>query len=132
VGPGWTTLSPSRDTRLVYVSSSTGDDRNEGRTPASPKRTIAAGKALLRDRSADWLLLLRGDSWDEALGQWTKSGRSPQEPMVVAGFGRSPERPLLRTGTADGVTTLGSGGAPPTTENVSFVGLAFGSHAPQG
>jgi hypothetical protein len=131
-GPGWTALSPSRDTRVVYVSSSTGDDRNDGRTTASPKRTIAAAKALLRDRSPDWLLLLRGDTWDEALGQWTKSGRSPQEPMVVAGYGSSPERPLLRTGTDDGVTTLGSGGAPPTTENVSFVGLAFVSNGYDG
>ena len=131
-GPGWTALAPSRDTRVVYVSSSTGNDRNDGRTPAAPKRTIAAAKAALRDRSPDWLLLLRGDTWDEALGQWTKSGRSPQEPMVVAGYGPSPDRPLLRTGTADGVTTLGSGGAPPTTENVSFVGLAFQSNGYDG
>jgi hypothetical protein len=131
-GPGWTVLSPSRDTRAVYVSSSTGNDRNDGQAPARPKRTIAAGKALLRDRSADWLLLQRGDAWDEGLGQWTKSGRSPQEPMVVASYGSSPDRPLLRTGAGDGVTTLGSGGAPPTTENVSFVGLRFESNGYDG
>jgi hypothetical protein len=45
--------------------------------------------------------------------------------MVVGSYGVSPERPLLRTGGADGVTTTGGGGAPPTTEDVAFVGLHF-------
>jgi len=122
---GWTTFTVSADSRVVFVSSSMGNDAWDGLSASTPKRTIAAGKALLDNGKPDWLLLLRGDVWDESLGQWTKSGRSPDEPMVVGSYGGSPERPLLRTGAADGVTTTGGGGAPPTTEDVAFVGLHF-------
>lgn len=121
--PGWTRLQPSAGTRAVYVSSSSGDDRHDGRSPTSAKRTLAAGIALLRNRSPDWLLLRRGDAWNESLGQWTKSGRSPTEPMVVTGYGESPERPLLRTGAGKGLWTSAANSAPPTIESVSFIGL---------
>jgi hypothetical protein len=122
---GWTAFTPSADTTVVYVSSSMGNDANDGLSASTPKRTIAAGKELLTHGKPDWMLLLRGDTWDEGLGQWAKSGRSPAEPMVVASYGASISRPLLRTGAGDGVTTTGGGGAPPTTENVAFLGLHF-------
>ncbi|HZM00724.1 MAG TPA: hypothetical protein VFD43_10775 [Planctomycetota bacterium] len=125
---GWTALSPSGDTRTVYVSASTGSDGNDGFSADTPKRTLAAGKALLRHQMPDWLLLKRGDVWQEGLGQWTKSGRSPYEPMVVAWYGSSPARPLLQTGTGDGLTVVGGNGAPSSIENVAFVGLHFQAH----
>lgn len=37
---GWTVLTPSADSRLVYVSSSTGNNSNDGLSPATPKQTI--------------------------------------------------------------------------------------------
>jgi hypothetical protein len=122
---GWTTFAASRDTRQVFVSSSIGNDAANGLSPATPKRTLAAGKALLRHRFPDWLLLKRGDVWQESLGQWMKSGRTPDEPMVISTYGSAPDRPLLRTGTSGGLWTNGGGGSPPTIDNLAIVGLHF-------
>ncbi|MFN0244454.1 MAG: hypothetical protein ACKVWV_16320, partial [Planctomycetota bacterium] len=96
---GWTSIDASADTRRVYVSASAGDDDASGLSPSAPKRTIAAGKALLRHGFPDWLLLRRGDTWHESLGQWKKSGRSAEEPMLVMSYGDAPARPLLMTGS---------------------------------
>ena len=99
---GWTRLEPSADSRTLYVSS-TGDDENDGLSEGNPKRTIAAAKRLLRNGFPDRLLLRRGDAWDESLGNWSLSGRSASERMVVSSYGSGAERPLLRTGTNDGL-----------------------------
>ena len=92
---GWTTLAPSGDSVLVYVSSSTGSDSNNGLTPATPKQTIAAANALIRDGYPDWMLLKRGDTFPQpSLGRW-KSGRSAAEPMVLTAYG-SGARPIVK------------------------------------
>ncbi len=122
-GDGWTTYSQSADTRVVYVSSSEGSDANNGLAPGSPVRTIAAGYAKMRHGMPDWLLLKRGDAWDEALGHWRKSGRSLLEPMVIATYGTNPERPVLRTGINPMFQRSGGGGSPIRIDNVSIMGL---------
>src|SRR5439155_9756143 len=86
---------------IIYVSSSTGDDGNDGLTPTTPKRTIAAGYDLLRDGYPDWLLLRCGDVWHENIPAWNRSGRSATEPAVLWNYG-SGSRPLLLTGSMDG------------------------------
>jgi len=122
---GWTIFTASPDTRKIYVSSSRGDDGNNGLGPATAKRTLAAGIAMLRDGYPDWLLLERGDAWNEGLGHWMLSGRSPSEPMLVSTYGGALERPLLQSGTQDGVCTQPGGGSPPRIDDVAFVGLHF-------
>lgn len=129
---GWTDLAPSVDSLLVYVSSSRGDDAFDGLSESSPKRTIAAGKALLRQGKPDWLLLQRGDSWQESLGQWMRCGRSAAEPVVVTSFGDSTRRPMLLTGTQDGVLGLASGPSPDVLRDVAFVGIHFRAHTYDG
>src|SRR4051812_9806809 len=37
---GWTQVTPSSDSRVVYVSSSSGNDANDGLTEATAKATI--------------------------------------------------------------------------------------------
>ena len=120
---GWTIFTPSPDTRTVYVSSSQGNDSNNGLSPASAKRTIGAGKALLRNGFPDWLLLCAGDSFDEAFGAWGLSGRSASERLLLSSYGAGP-RPLLRTGTATGIFT--ANGCNPNY--VAIVGLHFFAH----
>jgi hypothetical protein len=94
---GWTALVKSADTRVVYVSSSGGDDTRDGSTPDLAVATLARGYAALRTGYPDWLLLKAGDTWDKAFGpKWEKSGRSPTEKMVVSSYGDGPA-PLLRT-----------------------------------
>ncbi len=124
-GDGWTTFTASSDTRMVYVSSSAGNDQNDGLTPTTPKRSLAAGEALMRNSFPDWLLLARGDVWHESLGHWKLSGRSQAEPMLVSTYGASAERPLLQTGASDGIWTNGSGGSPATIDDLALVGLHF-------
>jgi len=115
----WTPFTPSGDTRVIYVSSSTGNDAWNGLSPSTPKRTIEAGKVLMRNGLPDWLLLRKGDVWDSRLGDWWYSGRSASERMLISSYGTAPERPLLRTGNASGF----SAGRP--VHHVAIVGIRF-------
>ncbi len=92
---GWTVLTPSEDSRQVYVSSSEGNDDNDGLSPSTPKRTIGAADALIRTGFPDYLLLKRGDTFSGGtLGRW-KSGRSAKEPLVLSYYGESGARPMI-------------------------------------
>jgi hypothetical protein len=120
---GWTQVSPSVDTRVVYVSSSGGDDANGGLSPDAPVRTIGRGTSLLRDGMPDWLLLKRGDTFTSGFDGWTKSGRSTQEPVLIAAYGPATDpRPLLKTGDQSGLNTSGD------ANYVTIIGLHFYAH----
>ena len=120
---GWTVLAPSSDTRTVYVSNSTGDDAANGLSSSAPKRTIAAGLALLRSSYPDWLLLKAGDTWaNQKFGNLTKSGRSASEPMVIASYGTG-ARPFLQTGTSTGLSMDTS-----AVRHVAVVGVHLKAH----
>ncbi|MDC3954843.1 right-handed parallel beta-helix repeat-containing protein [Polyangium jinanense] len=118
---GWTHFEESADTQKIYVSSSDGDDNNDGLSPEKAVKTIAKGKQLLRDGFPDWLLLKRGDAWNEGLGTWTLSGRGTTEPMLVSTYGDAVARPLLETGAKRGLY------ADPgvTLQHLAFVGIHF-------
>lgn len=115
---GWTSLTPSPDSRIIYVSNSTGSDANTGLSRTTPLKSIAKAKSLLRDGMPDWLLLKRGDTWRESLGNWTLSGRSASEPLLVSSYG-SGARPTLATGNESGLDTSGD------ANSVAFIGLNF-------
>lgn len=110
-------------TRTVYVSSSEGEDRNDGLSPATSKKTLAEAKGLMRHGFPDAMLLKRGDVWNESLGHWKKSGLSPSEPMVVSTWG-SGARPLIQSGVEGGIWTNG-GGSAARIDFLSLVGLHF-------
>lgn len=124
---GWTVVTPEADSRVIYVSSSTGDDGNTGRSPDRAVRSLAAGAGLVRADSADQLLLKRGDVWHETLGTWRKSGRSAQEPILIGAYGAG-DRPRLNTGTA-GALRVSGGRDGGRIEHVSLIGLHFSAHA---
>ncbi len=98
---GWTTFDLQSDSQIIYVSSSGGDDSNDGATPETAVATLAKGAELVRDGFPDFLLLKRGDTWrGEDIGpnrvaRRFKSGRSKSEPLVVSSYGDSTERPRL-------------------------------------
>lgn len=109
----------------VYVSASSGSDGNDGRTPSTPKRTIAAGAAMLRHGAPDWLLLKRGDIFrGETLGQWKKSGSSSTDRMVLSSYGVG-ERPIVDTGRSGAMWTNGGGGSPETIDYLALIGIDF-------
>lgn len=118
----WTRLQPSADSRIIYVSNSTGNDANDGTEWWKPVKTLEKAKSLVRHGYPDWVLLRRGDTWTTGLGQWKKGGRSPNEPMVVGTFGGGP-RPVLKSTT--GVYFNGGGGSPSSIDNLVFTGLHF-------
>jgi hypothetical protein len=97
---GFTVVTPEAGSRVVYVSSSLGDDANDGLSPSAPVKSLDQAKSLLRDKSGDQMLLARGDVWHETLGDWTKSGKSSDQPMVIGAYGTG-ARPRLDTGTAN-------------------------------
>ncbi|MEM8756753.1 MAG: hypothetical protein AAGF47_03115, partial [Planctomycetota bacterium] len=116
---GWTQFTASPDTVKIHVSAD-GDDNNNGRTPETAVRTIERGKALLRDGRPDWLLIRRGDTFNEGIGAWKKSGRSESEPMVVKTYGEGP-RPRLIVPDR-GVSMVNH---RERREHLAFVGLHF-------
>src|SRR6185437_5573374 len=107
---GWTVLTPPAGARVIYCSSSTGNDTNTGLSPQSPVKTLARGESLLRNHNGDQLLLKAGDVFSGNFIFWTLSGASAQNPMVLGSYGTG-ARPEILTGTQDGLKT-GSAGAP--------------------
>lgn len=129
---GFTTFTPSADSRVVYVSSTDGNNANDGLDPSRPVRTIAAGMALLRDQMPDFLLLKRGDVWDEPIGRWVKRGRSATERMVISTYGSAAARPLLRCGSSNGFQRVGGTGSPTSLDNIALMGIAFWANTRNG
>lgn len=119
-GSFWTQFTPSSDTRLIFVSSSEGNDANNGLTPATPVKTLARGHELLRNGFPDWMLLKRGDTWNESFPAWSKNGRSESEMLVVGAYGDAPDRPKIRP--ASGVSGMNVVGTR-LTNHIAFVGF---------
>jgi hypothetical protein len=120
---GWTVITPEHDSRVIYVSSSSGNDKNNGRSPEKAVKSVSQAESMLRDHSGDQMLLKRGDSWNEALGGWSKAGRSASEPIVIGAYGAG-ARPLLKTGTNDGFYI----GTESGIDHVAIMGLGFVAH----
>lgn len=118
---GWSVFEPSADTRIIYVSSSAGKDTYPGTSPKKPKKTLAAALSVAREGHPDWVLLARGDVWHESL--YYKEGRSRREPFVIATYGDSATRPLLKTGAGPAIERPGL-----RYNNFAIVGIAFYAH----
>lgn len=93
---GWTEITPDTDTRKVYVSSSLGDDTNDGLSQNTPKKSIKEAWDLIRNGYADQLLLKRGDTWTLTTGITCKSGRSADHPLLITYYGDNGNRPVIR------------------------------------
>lgn len=93
-GFGWTVIPSSDDTLILYVSSTEGDDANDGLTEGTSLATLGRAWEMLEDdgRSGfpDHILLKKGDVWLDPPPVWTLSGRSVTEPMVIASYGTGP------------------------------------------
>ena len=110
---GWSVLTPSDDSRLIYVSASAGDDAtaeyyaprdvSDIQNPGliKPFRTVHAALDSVRDGYPDWILLLRGDHWELADRVALKSGRSVTERSVITSYGSSTVRPTLKSNESE-------------------------------
>ncbi|HEX8911892.1 MAG TPA: hypothetical protein VF796_06000, partial [Humisphaera sp.] len=125
---GFTVVTPSADSRIVYVSTS-GNDANTGLSTASPVASIAKARTLVRSGFPDQILLRRGDTWfGSGMSQWNLSGRNADEPFVLGAYtdpaAPSAQRPKLATGITTGFLASGS----LQNSNVYIMGIAFEAH----
>ena len=100
---GWTVVTPSIDSRIIYVSSSQGNDTNDGLSDATPLKTLATAAKLLRSGYPDWLLLKAGDVWVGGGFGGTLTnmgGRSADEPMLFSSYGSGARPQLQPSGTS--------------------------------
>ncbi len=109
---GWSRLTPSSDSRLIYVSSSEGDDAtahaylptdsaigDDPFNPAAnvmPYASIDAALAQTREGYPDYVLLKRGDNWTTSRAIALKAGRSPAERSVLGYYGVYNARPRVK------------------------------------
>jgi hypothetical protein len=135
---GWTVVTPSSDSRLIYVSSSSGNDTTGNYVLASsipsgtardglpsgvtPVATFAKARTFLRPGYPDWMLLRSGDTWHEILGAGP-GGRSASEPMIITSYEKG-RRPILQPDPASGSGIISHNGAT-VTSNLSYIGLEF-------
>jgi len=108
---GWSVLTPSEDSRLIYVSNSSGNDNSAvtytlsdmdiGDDPYNPVgginafETIEAALDQLRDWSPDYILLKRGETWEPEGTIYLTRGRSLDERMVLTTYGTGTQRPTI-------------------------------------
>jgi hypothetical protein len=129
---GWTTFTPSSDTRIVYVSATGNDGACTYYAPNSPLvgsdpfhpvgnvlpcRTVGGAQGLIRNGYPDWILLKKGDSWSDSIG-WSYSGRSGTEPILLGAYGTG-ARPVINSGGNDGVSIYSP------VSNLAIVGISF-------
>ena len=110
---GWSIITPSEDSRLIYVSSSSGDDETaEFYAPRDisdidepglikPFRTIEAAYLNTREGYPDWILLRRGDVWEVHDRIQLNTGRSVTERSVITSYGSSEQRPIIKSDTSE-------------------------------
>lgn len=121
---GWTVFTPSADSRIIYVSTLSGNDATaltylpssaavggnvfQPIGPIRPYATLAAATALLRPGFPDYLLLRSGETWTgQSFGALSISGRNNDEPMVIGSYGTG-ERPRILTGNQPGLVLIGA------------------------
>ncbi|HEC58026.1 hypothetical protein LCGC14_0480240 [marine sediment metagenome] len=118
---GWSIITPSVDSRMIYVSSSDGDDSKakayfskdipDPRYPPASVvafKTISEALKLQRDGYPDWVLLKKGDEWQLDKTIYLRSGRSTKAPLVITSYGNSIQRPLINSGLETSIYLLKS------------------------
>ena len=122
---GWPIITPQSNSHIIYVSSSTGNDNNNGLTPQTAVATIAKGETLLRNGYPDQLLLKAGDTFvNQSFGDLTVSGQSATAPMVIGTYGTG-AAPIVETTPSSnwgvGIGSLpGQGGNFLVVEGIDF------------
>ncbi len=135
---GWTIFTPSSDSRIIYVSSTDGNDAtainysvsqvSDPFNPNSsirPYKTVAQARRQLRDNYPDWILFKRGDVWYEPIAiEFKLSGRSADKPMLFGAYGDlSQDRPTFKTGESLCVSASNNGGGSGVSNYLAFVSL---------
>jgi autotransporter passenger strand-loop-strand repeat protein len=123
---GWPVIPTQNGELIVYVSSSTGNDNNNGLTPGTAVASIAKGESLLKNGVPEELLLKAGDTFvNQTFDYLGDSGQSATAPLVIGSYGTG-SAPIVETpdtGDAIGIGSLGGsgrGGDFLVIENIDF------------
>lgn len=134
---GWTILNPANADKIIYVSSSQGNDatgivytlpssdigsnpQNPGST-IKPFKTVAAAEAKVSSGQAAWILFKTGDTFYEEIHP--KPGLSKTKPMVFSYYGTGTTVPLFKVGSGSAIKSCCKGFA-----NLWVIGLSFYAH----
>lgn len=127
---GWSIITPDKETRIVYVSSTQGDDSSgkpylssELSEPFNPSdvqayKTIGAAIKNLREGKPDWILLKRGENFETESELRLPSGLSMSHHTIMASYGESNQRPVIDTQDHSGVVLFGK-------NYITIMGLDF-------
>jgi len=128
---GWSILTPAADSRLIYVSSSLGNDTtaefyaprdvNDIQDPGliKPYKDIHVAMKHVREGYPDWVLLHRGDSWNVEANIELKAGRGLFDRSVLTSYGESTIRPMIKSTAARTIIMWGG------TNYVAVMGLSL-------
>jgi hypothetical protein len=111
---GWSIFTPAPSTKIIYVAApgSGGSDSNDGLTTSTPVTTLAHAKTLMRGQGfSDWVLLNKGDTWNEAFGNTTVAGPSAGWYSMFGSYGAATGRPKLNCGNSAGLFFASLNGA---------------------
>lgn len=118
---GFTTFDPPASGLILYVSSSEGDDENDGLTPGSALATIGKATELAgEDGTGAWVLLRRGDTFEENLSITELHGASESDRKVFASYGDETDPPVLLNQSIRAIKTF---------DNVAIVGIEVSGDA---
>jgi hypothetical protein len=128
---GWTRVTAPAGAKTIYVSSSSGNDGNSGTSASSPVRSLSRAQRLMRSGAGDQMLLKRGDTFREAFGFWSISGKDANNPALIGTYG-SGARPVVSSGREDALFMSWNG-----VSNLAVIGIHFsaagrGSAMPDG
>ncbi|HWE03787.1 MAG TPA: carbohydrate-binding protein [Tepidisphaeraceae bacterium] len=123
---GWTVITPGAGDKVIYCSSSTGNDGNNGLSAAKPVKTLARAESLLTNHTGDQLLLKAGDTWQGDFIYWRLSGKSAQEPMVLGSYGSGP-RPTIDSGSETAFET--GAVSTPEVDYLAIMGIHFDANS---
>jgi len=100
-GEGWSTYTEHADTVKIYVSSSGGNDNNNGLSEVNAVASVQRALDIAKQRSAsatiarpDWILFKAGDVWVNQVFQLKsdtiKGGLSTEYPFIMTRYGSGP------------------------------------------
>lgn len=116
---GWSIIKPDIETKIVYVSSTEGDD-NLGQVynglgmddPFNPSnisafKTIEKAYEHVRDGKPDWILLKKGDRFELEQTLWLKTGKSQTAHIVLGAYGnKNSKRPIIDSNSNNAIQGL--------------------------
>lgn len=117
------TSCPSSSSKIIYVST-LGNDSNDGLSADNPVQSLTKAVKLTKKNSSDWIVLKRGETFNDSFGivksknKSALGGKVVDKPFVITSYGESVQRPIIQP-KENGIDLWGP------FKNVTISGLEF-------